>query len=401
MTMKYYYHAQLVLPDQVISGGLLEENNKIAAVIPGDKLRPEDLPEAQCIDLGGNFLAPGFVETHVHGGGLCDFTDGTPQAFETAVRTHLRFGATTICPTLVAAGKEEIVKAIEAFRLAKQNLGNEVTLPGLHLEGPYLSANQKGALDERYIRDPDPAEYRQLVEQADGLIRRWTFAPERKGALEFAEYLLRNHILPSIGHSDAEYSHVQEAFQRGCRLITHLYSATSNMVRRGGFRFPGITESAFCIEGMYAEIIADGCHLPPEILRMVWRLLGPEHVILTCDAIRCAGTDVTESIIGSLENGMPIIIEDEVAKLPDRSAFAGSVATAQRLVRVMHQKANVPLEDCVRMYTLTPAQLIEVDHCKGSLEIGKDADFVCFDSNVQVQGVSTAGYRSGIFAKEN
>ena len=214
---------------------------------------------------------------------------------------------------------------------------------------------------------------------------------ELDGASRFADRLVQEGILPSIGHSNAEYEQVRDAFSHGVTHTTHLYSAMSTIVRRGGFRHSGVLESAFCIPEMTVELIADGCHLPVELLEMVCRVKGAERVALTCDSMRCAGQNVRESILGSLENGQKVVIEDDVAKLMDRSAFAGSIATDDRLIRVMYHKAGVPLCDAVRMMTQTPADIIGLGGRKGSLAAGKDADLVCFDEDIAIAGVMVGG----------
>ncbi len=389
-------NAKLVLEDNIAEGALLINGGKIEKIIK-NKIEGKEYPNARIINADGYYLSPGFIESHVHGGGLCDFSDGSVESFETAIKTHLLHGATTIFPTLVATSREEIEKAIISFDAVAAKMGDIVNLPGLHLEGPYLSPGQKGALPEQFLRDPDPSEYKALCSMAGGVIKRWTLAPERKGAFKFIDYLVSKNIVPSIGHSNAEYHDVVEAYKNGCNLITHLYSAMSTIVRRGGFRFSGIVESAFCIEGMNSEIIADGAHVPFELLNMVWRLIGKNHVILTTDASRCAGSDVKRATIGSLKNGTPIIVEDGVAKLLDRSAFGGSIATPERLIKVMWKDAGVPLCDAVRMYTYTPAKLFGIDDAKGCLKEGLDADLVCFNDSIEIKGVFTGDFSSGLF----
>lgn len=384
------YNANLVLKDRICHGYVVIDGETIASVGFG---KPD--AEWTCdrkIDLGGLYLSPGFVELHSHGAGGADFMDGTLEAFTTACKTHLAHGTTTLLPTTVAATKEEILRSIDSFRMAKAALvGCGPHLVGLHMEGPYLNKNQCGAIDPKYIRNPDPTEYEEFLDYGRGAIARWTLAVELDGAARFSERLTEEGILPTIGHTMAEYSQVLEAFKHGVTHATHLYSAMSTITRRSGFRYPGVIESAFCIPEMTVELIADGCHLPVELLDMVYRLKGVEYVSLTCDSIRCAGQDVTESIIGSLENGQRIIIEDDVAKLPDRTAFAGSIATDDRLVRIMYHKVGVPLYDAVRMMTDTPARIIGLGDRKGTLEVGKDADLVCFDDDIAVSGIMVGG----------
>lgn len=382
-------NVRMILEDSVTQGYILVSDGKIAEIGRGNP--PKVDVSIPVIDGKNNYLSPGFFELHTHGAGGSDFMDESPKDMVTAAMTHLRHGTTSILPTTVAASPEEMLRCIRNFQTVKKSMKNGPNWIGLHMEGPYLSVRQKGAIDEHYIRNPDPAEYRKMVELADGAIARWTVAPELDGALEMGDYLTEHHILPSIGHSDAEYSHVVKAFQHGFTHVTHLYSGMSTIVRRGGFRFLGVTESAYAMEDLTVEIIADGCHLPPELLHMVYRLKGPDKICLVCDSMRCAGTDVKESELGSRNSGRKVIVEDGVAKLPDRSAFAGSIATDDRLVRVMYDKAGVPLGDCIKMMCLTPARIMHMADRKGSIAKGKDADLVIFDDAIHVQYVLVAG----------
>ena len=382
-------NARVILKSKIMNGYVLIKDGWIAQV--GSGTPATDDPSVQVMDGKGLYLSPGFFELHTHGAGGCDFMDDSPEDMLTAAMTHLKHGTTSILPTTVAASPKEMFRCIDNFHIVKKSMKNGPNLIGLHMEGQYISVKQKGAIDERYIRNPDPQEYRKMVEYADGAIVRWSVAPELAGAMEMGDYLVKNHILPSIGHSDAEYSHVLEAFHHGYTHVTHLYSGMSTIVRKGGFRYLGVTESAYAIEELTVEIIADGCHLPAELLRMVYRIKGPDKTCLVCDSMRCTGTDLRESALGSRNSGSKVIIEDGVAKLPDRSAFAGSIATDDRLVHVMHDKAGVPLWDCITMMCLTPAKIMRLDDRKGSIAIGKDADLVLFDDNITVKHVLVGG----------
>ncbi|HCA33731.1 MAG TPA: N-acetylglucosamine-6-phosphate deacetylase, partial [Lachnospiraceae bacterium] len=254
---------------------------------------------------------------------------------------------------------------------------------GLHLEGPYVSPQQAGAQDPKYIRRPDPAEYKMLADACPYIVR-WTIAPEVEGALQMAEFLRGRGILPSIGHSNATYDQVKEAVKHGFTHVTHLYSGCSTITRKGGFRYPGVIESAYLIDELTVEIIADGCHLPAPLLQMVMRFIGPQRTCLITDASRGAGQPDGESILGSLENGQKVIIEDGVAKLPDRSAFAGSVATCDRLVRTMINMAHVSLPEAIDMMTARPAAIIGKEDVTGTLEKGRLADLIFFDESINI-----------------
>ena len=317
--------------------------------------------------------------------------DGTTEAFVKACRTHLEHGTTTILPTTLSAGFHEMYGAVDSFREARGILGDAPHMPGLHFEGPYFSMEQRGAQDPKFIKDPDIKEYSDIIEYAKGDIKRWSVAPELNGAMEMGDYLHQHGILASIGHSNAEYAAVKEAMDHHYTHITHLYSGMSTIVRRGGFRYLGVIESAYALEDLTVEVIADGCHIPPELLHMVYRLKGTDKTCMITDSLRCTGQDVTESITGSLENGQRIIIEDGVAKMPDRSAFAGSIATTDRLVRTAYKLAGIPLVDSVKMMTITPAKILNIDNERGSIETGKIADLVIFNENIEIKHIICSG----------
>ncbi len=210
------------------------------------------------------------------------------------------------------------------------------------------------------------------------------------GSREFAAALRAHGVLPSIGHSNAEYDEVVQALEDGFSHITHLYSCCSTVHRRNAYRYAGIVESAYLLDGMTVEIIADGVHLPPPLLQQVYRFIGPDRTALVTDSMRGAGMPNGESVLGSMENGLKVIIEDGVAKLPDRSAFAGSVATMERLVKNMVELAKASLTDAVKMATETPARIVGLTD-RGTLEIGKRADIVFFDDAFRVSRTIVAG----------
>lgn len=345
--------------------------------------RDIDAPDAAAIDAGGNFVAPGFIDIHVHGGGGHDFMDGSEEAFLKIAETHARYGTTSMVPTTLTSEKEELLQTLSLYEQANARNSSGAQFLGIHLEGPYFAMSQRGAQDPRYIREPDPEEYKDIIARSAS-IRRWSAAPELKGAIAFGRYLRSKGILAAVAHTDAIYEEVLEAFENGYSLATHLYSCMTGVTRRNAFRYAGVVEAAYIIDEMDVEIIADGIHLPAPLLKLVYKVKGPGRTALITDAMRAAGMPPGESILGSLHDGLKVIVEDDVAKLPDRSAFAGSVATADRLVRNMVQLAEVPLADAVRMITTTPAAIMGVADRKGSLMKGKDADIVIFDEHIRI-----------------
>ena len=371
----------------ILPGSILIEDGKIAKILPPDAV----FEDVETVEGNGLYASAGFIDMHTHGAGGADFMDSTSEAYLTACRTHLAHGTTTIIPTTLAASNEDTEKSILAFREVRDELNEDQFVPGLHLEGPYFSMAKKGAQDPRYIRNPDPKEYEELIRIADGAILRWSVAPELPGAMEMGDYLVNHGILPSIGHTDATYDVVKEAVKHGYSHVTHLYNCTSPMVKKDGLRVLGVNESVYCFDEITVELIADGCHLPPELLAMAAKCKGAERIALVTDSLRPAGLDVTEAMIGSAGDGRRVIIEGGVAKLPDRSALAGSVATADMLVRTAWKKAGIPLADVIRMMSETPARILGIDSRKGRLLPGMDADIVLFDEDVNVRGVFYMG----------
>ena len=375
------FNGKIITPQRIISGGTLLVEGKVILAVSEKNIEVEGAIE---IDAQGNYISPGFIDIHVHGGGGHDFMDGTESAFLKIGEVHAQYGTTAMLPTTLSASKEELIQTLNAFDVANKRNINGAQFLGMHLEGPYFAMSQRGAQDPKYIRDPDPEEYKEIVTRFSS-IKRWSAAPELKGAIEFGQYMKSKGILPAVAHTDAIYEDVVVAFENGYTLATHLYSAMSGVTRRNAFRYAGVIESAYIIDEMDVEIIADGVHLPPPLLKLVYKIKGADRTALITDAMRAAGMPPGESMLGSLHHGLRVIVEDNVAKLPDRSSFAGSVATADRLVRNMVSMADVPLIDAVKMISNTPARILGVSHRKGSLAVGKDADIVLFDSKINIE----------------
>ncbi|MEP7229859.1 MAG: N-acetylglucosamine-6-phosphate deacetylase [Ginsengibacter sp.] len=374
------FNGKIITPYKIINGGtLLMTGDTITAVSDRD-IEAMDAIE---IDAEGQYVAPGFIDIHVHGGGGHDFMDGTENAFLAIAETHAKYGTTSMLPTTLSSSSEELQQTLNLYERADKKNTNGAQFLGMHLEGPYFAMNQRGAQDPKYIRDPDPEEYKEILSRFS-CIKRWSAAPELQGAIEFGRYLRSKKVLAAVAHTDAIYEEVLAAFENGYSLATHLYSGMSGVTRRNAFRYAGVIESAYIIDEMDVEIIADGIHLPPPLLKLVYKIKGADRTALITDAMRAAGMPPGESILGSLHNGLKVIVEDDVAKLPDRSSFAGSVATADRLVRTIVTKADISLIDAVKMITATPARILEVSGKKGSLVGGKDADVVIFDSDINI-----------------
>ncbi|HCC85960.1 MAG: N-acetylglucosamine-6-phosphate deacetylase [Proteiniphilum acetatigenes] len=375
-------NGKLIFPDEIKENlTLVCENGKIARISNPGEMVPET--GARVIDAQNKYVSSGFIDIHTHGGGGHDFMDGTVEAYLGAAETHAKHGTTALLPTTLTSTFEELMQTFSIYQQAVQKNTKGAKFLGLHLEGPYFAYNQRGAQDPKYLRNPEPEEYNKILAASNDIVR-WSLAPELPGAFDFGKVLTSQNILTSIAHSDAIYEEVLEAYQAGFTHVTHLYSAMSTVTRRNAFRYAGVLEAAYLIDDMTVEIIADGVHLPKPLLQFVYKFKGPDKTALCTDSMRGAGMPDGESILGSLDKGQKVIIEDGVAKLPDRTAFAGSVATTDRLVRTMVELAGVPLVEAVRMMTLTPARIMRIDQQKGSIREGKDADFVIFDDHIHV-----------------
>lgn len=375
-------NAKIITDGRIIEGSDIlysadpERAGTILDVIPAGQASSDDV---YVTDLDGAYVAPGFIDIHCHGGDGFEFIDATEEAILRALELHKNGGTRVLYPTLSAASFETYDRVLTCFANITGKLPLEV--PGFHLEGPYLSPQYCGAQNASYIHEPREEEYVPFFEKHGALIKRWSYAPETDPERTFLRFLLEHDVVPAIAHSAAEYAEILPAYEAGLRLVTHLYSCTSTIVRRQGFRHIGVIESAYLLDGMYTEAIADNRHLPPELLRLIVKLKGEERVALITDAIRPAGLSDGEA---GESGGVGYIVEDGVAKLTDRSAFAGSVATTGTLLRCAAE-AGIPLEKTVRMLTETPAAIMRLPG-KGRIAKGYDADFTMIREDLTVAG---------------
>lgn len=367
---------KIITPEGLFDGVLLFEEGKITA------LTQEAPMGVEILDAREKYVSPGFIDIHTHGGGGYPF-EGSVSDIVAGCRFHLSHGTTTICPTISAAPFADMARSVSNMRAAMREMP---TILGAHLEGPYLSAKQAGAQAPDFLTPPRAEEYLSLLEQQSDVIARWTYAPENDKDGAFARALVAHGVIASAGHTDAVYEDMVRAESAGCHLITHLYSCTSTITREMGFRRLGVIESAYLSDDMFVEIICDGKHLPPELIRLIVKIKGYDRVALVTDSLALAGTNLTEGRMQATD----FIIEDGVCKLRDRTAFAGSIATADRLLRVAVKEAGIPLTDAVRMLTETPARVMGLSD-RGKLAVGMRADIVLFDEDIRVSSVLVNG----------
>ena len=377
--LKYITNAQILTPHGWVENGTISFCDGRITSIKDVGIATDD---KNVTDAKGAYIIPGGIDLHVHGRGGHDFMECSEEAFRIATQTHLRHGTTAIYPTLGAASHEGMQLAIEITErlMAEPNS----TIMGLHFEGPYLNPKMAGGQIPEYICNPMVEQYTEMLNRTN-CIKRWDAAPELEGSMEFAQYAASKGVKVAIAHTTADYNTLQEAHEAGFSHVTHFYNAMTSVHKRREFKYEGTIEGVYLIDGMSVELIADGIHVPPAILRLVHKIKGTERICLVTDAMACTGGD-TDKVFDER-----VIIEDGVCKLADRSALAGSIATMDRLIRTMVQKAEIPLAEAVRMTSETPARIMGIYDRKGSLAVGKDADMVMMDDSLTIQGVWSMG----------
>jgi N-acetylglucosamine-6-phosphate deacetylase len=388
-----FTNARLIFPDGIRDGfGVVVEEGKIAAIRPptpslrrtGERTRAHG--EHEVIDLNGNYLAPGFIDLHVHGALGRDTMEASTEAFQAICEFHASGGTTSLLLTTATAPLDEIVKVLGAVRDCRSAIRS---IAGVHVEGPFISNAKAGAQSAEFIQDPSPAAVRQLLEHTD-VLKRVTIAPELPGALEAIEVFSARGISVSGGHSDAWDEDARAAFERGMRSVTHTFNCMSSARRRGIYRVAGLREFALSEPDISCELIADGHHVSPTLTKMLYRAKGPHGICLVTDAT--AGAGLPDGSHFALF-GKDCIVENGVGILADRSALAGSAARMIDVVRTMVREVNVPLNEAIAMATENPARAIGLE-TKGRFTVGADADLVVLSPEIKAMQTFTAGRKA-------
>ena len=391
-------NATLVLPDRLVPGGALDVvDGRITAVG-----RAADLPRfaGATVDAAGGYAAPGLVDLHVHGGGGADFMDGTAAAFETVLRAHARHGTTSIVPTSTVARHEQTLAFLRNCRAFKRRGADPsrglCRVAGAHLYGPYFAEEKVGCHPRDSARPPTPDEYGQYLEFAsDGTLLTATCAPELSGAAGFYEAARARGVRLNAGHSNATWDEMAAAYDLGVRHVDHFFCAMSNYVsvrsRSGTPMRGGIMEFALASEDVTTEVIADGRHLAPELLRFALKMFGPGRTALVTDCMRALDLPPGTYLFGPLDGGEAVLSDGSVGLMPDGQSLASSIRGMDFMVRHLHQAAGVDLPTAVRMASLTPAKIVGMDGEIGSLEAGKRADLLLLDDALEVQSAWVGG----------
>lgn len=378
------YNAKIVTATEVIENGVCTFENGLIDYV-GTKGKQTD----KSIDAQGKYLIPGFIDLHCHGGRGLEFMDASEDEFAEIAKFHLSHGTTTMLATTLAASDEETERALQTFQGFSKRY-SYTTLKGVHMEGPWLNSAQCGAQNVEYMKKPDTAELMRLKEKYPFILRVGA-APELDGGLAFGEECKKLGIVASVAHTDADFEQIAKAKANGYTLMTHLYSGMKGVTRKNSFRIAGAVEAGLYFDDLFVEIIADGRHLPMELLQFIYKCKGADKICLITDAIRASGMpNGTETVIGSLKNGLPVIVEDDVAKLLDRQSFAGSTATADRLYRTMASAIGKDMVALSKMSSTTPARVMGWTD-RGEIAVGKRADMLLVNEELEIEKIIFGG----------
>jgi N-acetylglucosamine-6-phosphate deacetylase len=377
---------------EIDKGCILIEGEFIKEVSEVNELKiPND---AQVIDVKGKYISPGFIDLHLHGAFGGAVMGSTEKDLKLMAQGLVKCGTTSFLPTTLSGPWEEIAQSVECINKTMQKDLKGAKILGAHLEGPYFSIEQKGAQNPEYIIPPDPEQYLPLLEKYPCIIR-VTAAPEIPGCLELGQELRKRKIIAAIGHSNAIYQQVLEAVENGYTHVTHMFSGMSGLHRVKSYRISGVIESTLLIDELTTEMIADGHHLPPSLMKLVLHSKGMDKVCLVTDSMSAAGLGPGNYSLGGLdvvvESDIPDVFEipiqekNYVAKLEDRLSFASSVATMDQLVRNMVKFVGLNVSQAVKLVTYNPAKMQGLDNKIGILTKNKKADITVFDDDINIK----------------
>jgi N-acetylglucosamine-6-phosphate deacetylase len=395
---KLFKNAFLILPPGGVSGigflclqeGMIERIEIQSIAADFDLFLEEELSRSdEILDCAGDYLAPGLIDLHCHGALGNDAMEATTEAFNQILDFHAKRGTTLVVLSTVAASLQEMLAVLASAKNYQLQYGESSRLAGIHLEGPYFSPERRGAHRAEVLRHPSKEETATILNHAS-LIRRMTLAPELPGVLELIPELVRHGIAVSAGHSDATEAEAVTGFAAGISQATHLYNCMSSLHRSEGKRMTGLAEAALTTQGILCEVIADGVHLSPTLLRLAWLAKGWHAVAIVSDAT--AGVGLSEGEPFEL-GGLRCRIEEGAAWMGEgkERRLAGSCLTLFDGVRMMVEEAQIPIEEAVAMATLVPARSLKLDFEIGSLTVGKQANFVRFSENWIIKGVWIGG----------
>jgi len=376
-------HGNIITPFQLLENkAIFIENGEIIEIKDERKIDTATLGETEIIEAQGKFVVPGYIDIHIHGGGGSDVMDGDWETINQIAITHSCFGTTSFLPTTMTMSKNKIIKSLQGICKAAKKGTAGAKILGVNLEGPYINSEKKGAQKEEDIRLPSIEEFIQFQQTSGDLIRLITLAPEIPGAINFIKYLGKQGIIVSVGHSNATYAQVQAAINVGLSHVTHTFNAMRGLHHRE----PGVVGAALSSPELTVEMIADGIHIHPVVMKILIQVKEIEKIVLITDAMRAAGMSEGIYELG----GQEVTVDKGQARLKD-GTLAGSILTMDKAVKNLVNKIGISLPKAIQMASYNPAKSVGVENKKGSLELGKDADIVILNKKLEVELTMVAG----------
>ncbi|MBA7498922.1 N-acetylgalactosamine-6-phosphate deacetylase [subsurface metagenome] len=373
----------IITPFHLVSGkAIIIEKGRIREIVNKEELSTATLTGVEVIEAKDKFIVPGYIDIHIHGGGGSDVMDGDYESINKIAIAHSHFGTTSFLPTTMTMSKDKIIRSLRSIceAVKKGTAGAEIL--GIHMEGPYINPEKKGAQKEDEIKKISIEEFLEFNQASGNLIRLVTIAPEMPGAIGLIKYLYKQGIITSVGHTNATYVQTQAGIQAGLSHVTHTFDAMRGLHHRE----PGVVGAALTSPELTVEIIADGVHIHPIVLKILTKIKEGEKVVLITDAMRAAGLKEGTYDLG----GQEVIVTKGQARLKD-GTLAGSVLTMDKAVKNMVNKIGIQLPKAIQMASFNPARSIGIDDKKGSLEPGKDADIVILNKNLEAELTIVAG----------
>ncbi|MGE7591243.1 N-acetylglucosamine-6-phosphate deacetylase [Peribacillus sp. NPDC101480] len=365
-------------------------DGKIAEVGPVSQYKQDD--DAEVITLSPNYqVIPGAIDIHIHGASNSDAMDATHEALSTMAETLPKEGTTSFLATTMTQTAEAIESALlNAGKYIENQSQEHAEIIGIHLEGPFISPVRKGAQPEEHIVDPDVTLFKRWQEMAENQIKLVTLAPEQPNGLDLAAHLKATGVVASIGHSDATYDQIDEAIQAGTTHVTHLY----NGMRGLHHREPGVLGAAYLRDELYVELIADGIHCRPEMIKLAYNQITSERMILITDSLRAKWLEKGTYDLG----GQPVYVNETKATLSD-GTLAGSILKMNDAIKNTMEYTDCSMTDIIKMTAENPAKQLRIFDRKGSIQVGKDADLVILNDRLDVEMTFCRGNIA--FKKEN
>lgn len=350
--------------------------------IEGERIVGKCAADTEVMDAEGCYVIPGLMDVHFHGCMGYDFCDGTQEAIMAMAKYELENGITSINPATMTLGEDNllrIAKTAAQYKRAGYTEGAE--LVGINMEGPFISLEKKGAQNPKYIHTPDADMFDRLQNAADGLFRLCAVAPEEPEAMEFID-ACHDKVAISVAHTTADYDTAKEAFDRGAKQVTHLYNAMPGFSHRA----PGVIGAA-CDSDCYVELICDGIHVHPSVIRTTFKMFGDDRIVLISDSMMATGMADGQYSLG----GLAVTVKGNLATLTEGGAIAGSATNLMDCLRYAVKTAHIPLESAVKCATVNPAKAIGLFADYGSIDAGKYADIVILDKDLQIRKVIKKG----------